>query len=51
MANVLLALQPGVTIGGLVSGNITTPERMTMLAGACCIRRDYRHNATGSVEG
>jgi len=36
MANVLLELQPGFTIGGLVSGNITTKERMGMLAGALC---------------
>jgi serine/threonine protein kinase/tetratricopeptide (TPR) repeat protein len=34
MADVLLALQPGFTISGLVSGNITTPERMGMLAEA-----------------
>ena len=34
MAKALLELQPGFTIGGLVSGNITTPERMGMLAGA-----------------
>jgi TolB-like protein/Flp pilus assembly protein TadD/cytochrome c-type biogenesis protein CcmH/NrfG len=33
-ADVLLALQPGFTISGLVSGNITTPERMGMLAEA-----------------
>ena len=33
-AKALLRLQPGFTIGGLVSGNITTPERMAMLAGA-----------------
>ena len=34
MADVLLALQPGFTISGLVSGRITTPERMGMLAAA-----------------
>ena len=34
MGEVLLGLQPGFTIGGLVSGNITTPERMQMLAEA-----------------
>ena len=34
LAKVLLDLQPGFTISGLVSGNITTPERMGMLAGA-----------------
>ncbi len=34
MAGVLLGLQPGFTISGLVSGNITTPERMRMLADA-----------------
>ena len=34
MADVVLALQPGFTISGLVSGNITTPERMEMLAEA-----------------
>jgi tetratricopeptide (TPR) repeat protein len=34
MADVLLALQPGFTISGLVSGNITSPERMEMLAEA-----------------
>ena len=34
VADVLLRLQPGFTIGGLVSGNITTPERMGMLAEA-----------------
>lgn len=36
MATVLLKLQPSFTIGGLVSGNITTAERMDMLAGALC---------------
>jgi len=34
IAEVLLALQPGFTISGLVAGNITTPERMEMLAEA-----------------
>jgi hypothetical protein len=34
MADVLLALQPGFTISGLLSGNITTPERTGMLAEA-----------------
>jgi serine/threonine-protein kinase len=34
MAGVLLAVQPGFTISGLVSGNITTPERMALLAEA-----------------
>jgi serine/threonine protein kinase/tetratricopeptide (TPR) repeat protein len=34
MAKVLLGLQPGFTISGLVSGNITTRERMAMLADA-----------------
>jgi hypothetical protein len=34
MARVLLDLQPGFTVGGLSSGNITTPERMAMLAAA-----------------
>jgi hypothetical protein len=34
MGKLLLELQPGFTISGLVSGNITTPERMDMLAGA-----------------
>jgi TolB-like protein len=34
MADVVLSLQPGFTISGLVSGNITTPERMEMLAEA-----------------
>jgi len=34
MGDVLLRLQPGFTIGGLVSGNITTPERMELLAEA-----------------
>jgi TolB-like protein len=34
VANVLLELQPGFTVGGLVSGNITTAERMAPLAGA-----------------
>jgi tetratricopeptide (TPR) repeat protein len=30
----LLELQPGFTISGLVSGNITTPERMAVLSDA-----------------
>jgi TolB-like protein len=34
MAKILLELQPSFTVSGLVSGNITTPERMDMLAGA-----------------
>ena len=34
IAAVLLDLQPGFTVSGLVSGNITTPERMSLLAGA-----------------
>ena len=34
MAEVLLELQPGFTVSGLVSGNITTPERMRTLAEA-----------------
>jgi adenylate cyclase len=34
IAKVLLELQPGFTISGLVSGNITTPERMKLLADA-----------------
>jgi adenylate cyclase len=34
MGMTLLGLQPGFTISGLVSGNITTSERMSMLAGA-----------------
>jgi hypothetical protein len=34
MAKVLLTLQPGFTVGELVSGNITTPERMNPLADA-----------------
>jgi hypothetical protein len=34
MAKVLLQLQPGFTVAGLVSGNITTSERMDLLAGA-----------------
>jgi TolB-like protein len=36
MAAVLLELQPGFTISGLVSGNITTADRMRMLADALC---------------
>jgi TolB-like protein len=34
IARVLLELQPGFTISGLVSGNITTRERMSLLAAA-----------------
>ena len=34
MAKVLLELQPGFTVAGLVSGNITTSERMDKLADA-----------------
>lgn len=34
VAKVLLELQPSFTISGLVAGNITTPERLTYLAGA-----------------
>jgi adenylate cyclase len=34
IAKVLLELQPGFTVSGLVSGNITAPERMDLLAGA-----------------
>ena len=34
MARQLLELQPGFTVSGLVSGNITTPERMDLLAGS-----------------
>ena len=34
VAAVLREVQPGFTISGLASGNITTPERMAMLAGA-----------------
>jgi TolB-like protein len=34
MAASLLQLQPGFTVSGLVSGNITTPERMAKLADA-----------------
>ncbi len=33
-AKILLQLQPGFTVSGLVSGNITTPERMHELASA-----------------
>jgi adenylate cyclase len=33
-ANDLLELQPGFTVSGLVAGNITSPERMDLLAGA-----------------
>ena len=36
MAKILLELQPGFTISGLVSGEVTTPERMAMLATALC---------------
>ena len=34
MARIVLELQPGFTISGLISGQITTPERMEMLATA-----------------
>jgi adenylate cyclase len=34
IAKLLLQLQPGFTIGSLVSSNITTPERMKLLADA-----------------
>ena len=34
IASILLELQPGFTISGLVSGNITTTERMESLANA-----------------
>jgi TolB-like protein len=34
IADVLLELLPGFTVSGLVSGNITTPERMRILAEA-----------------
>ena len=34
MAGMVLELQPGFTVSGLVSGNITTPERMAALADA-----------------
>ena len=34
LARVLMELQPSFTVGGLVSGNITTPERMARLARA-----------------
>jgi TolB-like protein len=34
MAELLLELQPGFTVSGLVSGNITTPEQMDLLASA-----------------
>jgi len=34
MAGLVLDLQPGFTVNGLVSGNITTPERMAELSGA-----------------
>jgi tetratricopeptide (TPR) repeat protein len=34
MAKVLIELQPGFTVSGLVAGNTTTPERMDLLAGA-----------------
>ena len=33
-ADALLQLQPGFTLSGLASGNITTPERMSMLTDA-----------------
>jgi TolB-like protein len=34
IADVLLEVQPGFTVTGLASGNITTPERMKMLTNA-----------------
>src|SRR5262249_40428634 len=34
MAAMLLEVQPGFTVSGLASGNITTPARMGMLADA-----------------
>jgi tetratricopeptide (TPR) repeat protein len=34
MGEVLLSLQPGFTISGLVSGKVTSPERMQLLAEA-----------------
>jgi TolB-like protein len=34
IAKVLLEVQPSFTISGLVAGNITTPERLAILAGA-----------------
>jgi TolB-like protein len=34
MARAVVELQPGFTVGGLVAGNITTPERMGRLADA-----------------
>src|SRR4029077_4794885 len=34
MAKGLLDLQPGFTVSGVVSGNITTPQQMDSLAGA-----------------
>jgi hypothetical protein len=34
MAELLLELQPGFTVSGLISGNITSPEQMDRLAGA-----------------
>ena len=34
MAEVVLEVQPGFTISGLMTGRITSPERMTMLAAA-----------------
>lgn len=36
MAENLLHLQPGFTVGGLVAGDITTPERMDRLARTLC---------------
>jgi hypothetical protein len=33
-AAVVLEAQPGLTVNGLASGNITTPERMEMLTDA-----------------
>ena len=34
IAKVLLEVQPSFTISSLVAGNITTPERLAILAGA-----------------
>src|SRR5262245_50669831 len=34
MAKLVLELQPGFTLSGFVSGKVTTPERMAMLADA-----------------
>lgn len=36
MARTVVELQPEFTVGGLVAGNITTPERMDRLADALC---------------